>query len=142
MDYSQLAEQFLTHGYENFRNGPQRRIDDSMRGENFVLIYLWQKQSCTLPSDLSAVMGVSTARIATALNGLEAKGLITRSIDTNDRRRILVDLTPAGRELAQQMRQGVLRHTALMFELLGEHDATEFVRIWGRLQEIAPKMNT
>ena len=138
MDYQQLAEQFWQAGHQNFRGGPQRRIDESMRGESFVIFFLSQRHGTTQPSDISAAMGVSTARIASALNALEDKGLVTRRIDPGDRRRILVDLTPAGLQLAQSQRQEMLNHTIRLFEYLGDNDAQEFVRIWGRLAEFTP----
>jgi len=140
MDFTELAEQFLQNGYANMRHGPQRRIDESMRGEGFVLFYLASHGASVQPSDISAAMDVSTARIAAALNSLENKGLITRSIDKDDRRRILVDLTPQGKQLAEQRHQEILKHTTRMFELLGERDATQFVRIWHKLMKIAPQM--
>jgi len=135
VDYVKLAEEFLLHGYASVRHGPQRHLDDAMRGENFVLMFLSQYHSSVAPSDICAAMGVSTARVATALNALESKGLITRQIDTGDRRRILVDLTPEGRQLVSARQQDLVHYTARMFEFLGEHDAIEFVRIWGRLTD-------
>jgi len=140
MDYAQLAEQFLQDGYANMRGGPQRRIDESMRGEGFVLFFLSTHGDGVQPSDISNAMNVSTARIAAALNALENKGLITRNIDKGDRRRILVAMTPEGKQLAQQRQQNMLEHTTRMFELLGEDDAVAFVRIMGKLRDIAPKM--
>jgi len=140
MDFQQLAEDFLEGNYASFKDGPQRRFDESMRGEAFVLLYLSRQPGSVQPGNLSAAMGVSTARIAAALNGLEKRGMVTRRIDTQDRRRILVDLTPEGRQAAQRHRQTILDHTARMFELLGEEDATEFVRIWDRFRELAPML--
>lgn len=139
MDYQALAEQFLSSG-SFMRDAPQRRIDESMRGENFVLFFIASRGTSVVPGDISLAMDVSTARVAAALNRLEDKGWITRRIDPNDRRRVLVELTPAGSQVAQQHRQQVLGHTVRMLELLGEHDATELVRIWQRLRELAPSM--
>jgi len=135
VDYLELAQQFLLHGYASFRHGPQRHIDEAMRGENFVLMFLSQYHSSVAPSDIGTAMRVSTARVATALNALEKKGLVTRQIDTGDRRRILVDLTPEGRQLVETRQQELVYYTARMFEFLGEYDAKEFVRIWGRLKD-------
>ena len=134
-DYEELARGFLSHGPGSFRGGPQHHIDEAMRGENFVLMYLSQHHDSVAPSSIGAAMGVSTARVAAALNGLESKGLITRQIDADDRRRILVDLTPDGRCLIERRQQELLDYTTRVFAYLGEPDAAEFVRIWGRLTE-------
>lgn len=135
MDYRKLAERFLQTGYSRARCGPRPPIDQSMRGENFVLFFLSQNAGSVSPSDISAAMNVSTARIAAALNVLENKGLITRSINPDDRRHIQVSLTQQGRDEAEQRRQDGLTRTVRLLEFLGEHDAKELVRIWGRLMD-------
>jgi len=140
MDFARLAEHFLRQRYGAIKHGPHQGIDASLRGESFVLFYLWRQDKSTLPSDISAAMNVSSARIAAALNSLEGKGLVTRRIDTADRRRVLIDLTPAGEALADQRHQELLKNTTRLLELLGERDAEEFVRIWDRLTEIAPQL--
>lgn len=84
-------------------------------------------------------MDISSARIAAALNSLDKKGLITRQIDTNDRRRILIELTPAGTDAAEQQSRTILEDTTKMFNLLGEQDAKEYVRITSRLAKLVLK---
>ena len=81
-------------------------------------------------------MSISTARIAAALGSLESKGLITRQIDKDDRRRILVSLTPEGEETARKQQQNVLNNISQMLQKLGEHDAKEYVRIMGKIAEM------
>jgi len=48
-------------------------------------------------SDLAAAERVRPQSMAQTLGDLEAEGLITRSADPDDRRRTLIDLSPAGR---------------------------------------------
>jgi DNA-binding MarR family transcriptional regulator len=48
------------------------------------------------PGELAAAVGVSTASMARTLARLEERGLIARSIDPRDRRRIEVTLQPEG----------------------------------------------
>jgi len=83
-------------------------------------------------------MGISTARIAAALGSLESKGLITRRIDEKDRRRILVELTDAGREKEAEHAKGIMRVLVRMLENLGEADAIEFLRILKKVAEHPP----
>ena len=47
---------------------------------------------------LSEMLEVSRPAVTRVLNGLESRGLITRSIDRDDRRSINVELTEAGRK--------------------------------------------
>lgn len=139
MDYYKLAEEFMRKMFMLNKAKPQRDLNDSLQGEAFALQYISFHDESVLPSEISNVMGISTARIAVTLNGLEQKGLITRRIDANDRRRILVDITPAGREKAEHRHKHMIEHTAKFLSLLGEEDAKEYVRITGKLAELIVK---
>lgn len=138
MDYSELAADLLNGIKSLHKVKSQKNINEAMQGETFVLNYIASRGIEVLPGEIGHEMDVSSARIATALNSLEQKGLITRRIDTNDRRRILVGITPKGKEYAEDHRQTVLRVAAQMLELLGKHDAKEYVRIMRKLAEILP----
>jgi DNA-binding MarR family transcriptional regulator len=139
MDYRKLAEDFMQKMFLLSKARPQRKIHESMKGEAFVLHFLEHQGGCVQPSELSNSMGISTARIAAALNNLERKGMITRRIDTSDRRRILVDLTEAGKAQAEAQRQEILEHTACLLSMLGEEDAREYVRLTGRMADLASR---
>ncbi|MCL2025138.1 MAG: MarR family transcriptional regulator [Coriobacteriia bacterium] len=88
------------------------------------------------PGQIGDVMNVSSARIAQTLNSIEKKGLITREIDVNDRRKVLVTLTPAGAKAAEEHLRTITELATKMLTLLGEEDAKEYVRITGKLADI------
>ena len=136
MDYTKLAAE-LFGGMVNIRKvKSQKKINESLHGEAFVLHYIATHKTEVQPGEIGHEMNVSTARIATALNSLESKGLITRQIDTKNRRHILVKITPEGTRLAQEHQEIVLENVAKMLELLGERDALEYVRITQKLAEL------
>ena len=137
MDYTKLAEEFLhrVHMFRKFK--PQQQISESMHGEFFVLQHIALRESHVIPSEISDAMNISSARIAVTLNSLESKGHITRQIDTSDRRRILIKLTPEGKKRAENDRRMLLDTIVKMLMLLGEHDAKEYIRITGRMAELA-----
>ena len=137
MDYPALAAELLDNMQALHKARPQKHINESLHGGAFVLHYIATHGGDVLPGEISAEMDVSSARIAAALNNLEDKGLITRRIDLNDRRKILVGITPEGKALAEKQQQAVLEGAAKLLALLGEHDARDYVRITGRLAEIA-----
>ena len=56
-----------------------------------------------------------------------------------DRRRILVDLTEAGREQAKKHYEMIMNITVNMLQYLGEEDATELVRIMKKLADRSPE---
>ena len=141
MDYEKLAAEMVKdlHQLQNLK--PHKQLGECMQGEHFVIMYIAQQRGSVLPSKISKIMGISSARIAAALNSLERKGLVTRQIDPNDRRRILVDLTPAGQAKAAAKTQLLRERTTLMLTLLGEDDAKDLVRLIKRLVALTPEFN-
>ena len=137
MDSELLAELLVDQTEQLFRHGPHKQIGKSARGECFVLRCLARSRTPMLPSDLSRQLHASTARVAVVLNTLEKKGLISRSIDPLDRRRILVSLTDAGREYAAAVRIQLCEGMKRLLEELGEQDAREYLRITKRMLQIA-----
>jgi len=139
MDYQTLAREYMEILHKMRKRKNEKRINDSLHGEQFVLAYVAHHDGSVIPSDISAEMSISTARIAAALGSLESKGLITRRIDEKDRRRILVELTDAGREKEAEHAKGIMRVLVRMLENLGEADAIEFLRILKKVAEHPPE---
>ena len=137
MDYSKLADEFLQqmHLFRKFK--PQQTINESMHGEAFALHHIARSGEQVIPSEISNAMEISGARIATTLNSLESKGYITRQIDPNDRRRILVTLTDKGREQEEAYRRTLTETIEKMLRQLGEYDAKEYIRITRKMAELA-----
>jgi MarR family transcriptional regulator, organic hydroperoxide resistance regulator len=135
MDYKELAAEFLQNMYLFHKDKQHKKTDEFLQGGAFILQYLYMRKDNVLPSEISNEMSISTARIAAALGNLESKGLINREIDKNDRRQILVSLTPEGIENAKKHQQEVEKDVMEMLQCLGEHDAREYVRIIGKLAE-------
>lgn len=132
MDYREGALRLLNSTAALNRLMARSRLQEFWKGEIHVLLFLSDRESST-PGELSGVMGISTARVAAMLNAMEEKGLILRQISPKDRRKIVVTLTAQGRERVQARQEQLLRDTQAMLMELGEHDATEYLRIIGRL---------
>ena len=141
MDYTELSDDFLKKLQSLHKIGAQKCINEVLRGEIFILGYIAKHNQSVLPGEIGSEMGVTSARIASALNALENKGLITRQIYINDRRKILVGITEEGKLLSEKHKQGVKNAVVRMFERLGEKDAKEYVRILGKLVEILPEFD-
>ena len=141
MDYTGLAAELLEKMQSLHKAKPHRLINEALQGGAFVLQYIAFHGGDVLPGEISQEMGVSSARVAAALNGLEDKGLITRKIDQSDRRKILVGVTREGKEYTERQYHAVTEKAAELLELLGEHDAREYVRITGRLAESCKEEN-
>ncbi|MDR2559885.1 MAG: MarR family transcriptional regulator [Oscillospiraceae bacterium] len=140
MNYDELAVKLLENMKALFRAKTHQRINDAMCGEAFGLQYIALNGGSVLPGDISAEMNVSSARVAAALNNLENKGLITRRTDKNDRRKVIVEITPEGREIAEKQWKNIVDGATKLLNLLGENDAREYVRIMGRMTEVMPEL--
>jgi DNA-binding MarR family transcriptional regulator len=134
-----MAQEYMETMYYMRKMNSHKQIHDSVHGENFVLFFISQNGGKVIPSDISNEMGISSARVAAALNSLEKKGLIIRRIDADDRRRILVDLTDSGKEQVKTHYRMIMNMVKNMLRYLGEKDAREFIRIMKRLAEIGPE---
>jgi DNA-binding MarR family transcriptional regulator len=139
MDYESLAHDFMEVMLQMRKRNTHNQISDSMRGEHFVLNYIAEHEGNVIPSDISNAMGITSARIAAALNSLEGKGLITRRIDLEDRRRILIDLTEAGRDQVKEHHEKIVKTATNMLRYLGEDDAKDYIRIMKKLAERNPE---
>jgi len=135
MDYTGLSEEFLQTVYRLYRIGVQKQLNSAVQGEAFALHFIAQHDGAVVPSDIEGAMGVSSARIATVLNGLENKAFVTRQIDPADRRRTIIRLTPLGEEQAAASADHLLGLAKKLLEFLGEEDAANYVRIMGRLAD-------
>lgn len=139
MDYNDLANEYLKVMFLMRGRNTQKQIDESLNGENFVLSYVFERNGNVIPSDISNAMGSTSARIATILNNLEQKGFISRTIDTEDRRRIIVNLTDRGKEHVHEQNQKRIDFITNMLKYLGENDAKEYIRIMKKLVGKTPE---
>jgi DNA-binding MarR family transcriptional regulator len=70
-----------------------------LQGRWWVLVLLMRQDDLTSsPSDLAEKAGVTKATMTGFINGLEREGLVLRLMDTVDRRKFLIRLTPAGQQ--------------------------------------------
>jgi DNA-binding MarR family transcriptional regulator len=63
----------------------------------------------TTPTRICDLLGRTTGGMTLTLDRLEAAGWLVRSADEHDRRRVLVELTPGGRELATRVNEELHR---------------------------------
>ena len=133
MNREEFALEYLRSVDTVFKMSLQKKIMESAQGKTFVLRYIAHNKGDMQPGEISEVMGISNARITATLNNLEKNGLVTRRIDPDDRRKVLVGLTSAGEDWVEKYNQIIAEGLSRIFDFLGEYDAKEFIRITAKL---------
>lgn len=77
---------------------------------------------------VSAEMHISTATMTSVLDTLERNGYIKRQPDAADRRRVLVDITPAAQDLLDEVLPVVQQFVTATLSPLGDHALTTLLQ--------------
>ena len=105
------------------------------QGLDVLLTLRRQGRGQTLsPSEMAADMMLSGAAMTARLDRLEARGLIRRRADPNDRRGVQIDLTEAGFALADEV---VVGHVAAEEAMLAELSSEERDQLRSLLARVA-----
>lgn len=136
MDYEALSSEFLNTMRKIKSNRDKMDLNKELRGEGHIINLLVDKNVPLLPSEMSEMTGMSSAQLSPILNNLEKKGIIKREINPDDRRQILVILTDEGYKIANAHYNKVLEFTTNQLKKLGDHDATELVRIMKKIEDL------
>jgi DNA-binding MarR family transcriptional regulator len=128
-----LAER-LFRAFGMISHGPLRQVQGVTQGEMALLGFLQAGGAPMAPTDLAEKLGLTTARIANILNSLERKGLVLRSHDATDRRRVEVSITSQGSALLRSNLDEAISGLSELVRELGIEDAREFARITGRIE--------
>lgn len=90
-------------------------------------------------SDITKILKIQKPATSKALNSLESKGFIERTVDKEDRRGIYVKLTDLGLDMIEILKRKGHEKLSRIMKLLGEDDAKEFIRIGYKVTEILRK---
>jgi len=90
-------------------------------------------------TDISKRLSLPPSAVTPVINGLEEKGMVQRQNSPEDRRIVLVSLTKAGHDFFEKKQKFFLEKSVQLVEYLGEEDAKEFVRLFGRIFEFMDK---
>lgn len=129
MAESNLGEELYNLLAELLNSKMNRTVLDSIRGEYGVLRYLHYVKDCVHAGTLTEQLHVVPGRMTDILTSLEAKGWIQRIRDEKDRRHVNVCITEQGRGQAVAMREMISREYEGMFQILGQRDTEELIRL-------------
>ena len=96
-----------------------RQIQENLKGERYLMLYLKNHGGTASPSEICSSLGVTNARIAAITKSLERKGYIVRIPDKVDRRRIAISMTEAGAERVDRKGEELHKWMSGVFDELG-----------------------
>jgi DNA-binding MarR family transcriptional regulator len=110
-------------------------------GKFTVLMQLFRtKEKRLTPSECAERAGVTRGTITGLLDGLEKDGLVKRQPHPEDRRRLVVQLTPQGQQkLTQMLPEHFCRTTGMMAYLTGD-EKKMLIQLLSKLQAGIPAM--
>lgn len=136
MKYEKMLNDFFDKFKCSNNSSFSNFFDGFNKGELNVLRYLNSIKKETSSGELSNIMNVSTARVASILNSLESKNLIIRKSDSDDKRKILVDITDDGVKLTQDMKEEVSKRISYVIEEIGVEKFREYLDITSKVNDI------
>jgi DNA-binding MarR family transcriptional regulator len=87
------------------------------------------------PSELGERLIVTRATVTGLIDSLERRGFVHRSANPADRRSLLVEITPAGLEVTQQVRTIIHRHETAWMRVLSDAELRAYIGLLHRIQE-------
>lgn len=138
MDYEKLAMELFEIFDSGKKGPPHEEMSASLRGEMAVMRLLCREETQLSAGEISRRLNMTTPRVAAVLGSLEKKGLLCRTDDEHDKRRVICVITEKGRALHQQKKERVIADIRYLLEKLGDHNAAEFVRLMHLVKAIDP----
>lgn len=93
----------------------------------FALISI-EKQGSS-PSEIAKNVGIKAISLTRVFNDLEKRNLITRNIDTNDGRKVILKLTSEGIEARKIISQIINRFNDVLYENITEEELLTLKKI-------------
>ncbi len=115
-----------------------RAFDDALAaaggsGPTWLVLISLKMTPLASQRELAEAVGIKEATLTHHLNAMDASGLITRRRAPENRRVHLVEMTAAGEEAFQRMRQAAFAFNATLRAGFGEDELAAFERVLGRL---------
>ena len=123
------GEQLYRILFQIVGNKKNASLIESLRGENAVLTWLVRQEEDVHPGDLAEKLSLVPGRMTDILKTLEKKGMIRRERDPEDRRRVLVRITPKGARSVTERREQIRVQYSGLYEALGLDDTVKLIEL-------------
>ena len=87
------------------------------------------------PSELGERLIVTRATVTGLLDSLERRGFVRRSANLVDRRSLIVEITPAGLDVVQEVRTIIHRHEKALMIGFSDSDLRDYIERLHQIQE-------
>lgn len=121
----------MTRGWIRWAKEEARTLDLSLP-QMFLLGGLEERGEVPVTRYVE-MMGASPSATTGLLDGLEEAGFVTRTPDRDDRRQVLIGLTPKGTRLAAQLKAKSLARWATLCKGLPPADLEAAIRVFDRI---------
>jgi DNA-binding MarR family transcriptional regulator len=88
-----------------------------------------------LTGEVATRMHITSGTITSLIDNLERKGYVLRSNDADDRRRVLVDITPAAQSVLDNLLPEVQQLTVHIVDRIGQKRQEELLAILAEIRE-------
>ena len=129
----EYLDRFFRSIAEFNKSDKARIIQENLKGERYLMLYLNDHGGSASPGDICESLGVTNARVAAITKALEKKDYIVRETDKIDRRRISIKITETGVRHIKQKGKELRQKVSSTFDQLGEEDTAELLRILDRI---------
>ena len=87
------------------------------------------------PSELGERLVVTRATVTGVVDSLERRGFVQRSANPADRRSLLVEITPAGLTVVQELRTLIHRHEKAWLSGFSDTELRDYIELLHRVQD-------
>jgi len=147
MDMDGQEQEKVPYGEQLYRvlfqivgNKKNASLLESLRGENAVLTWLVRQQEDVHPGDLAEKLSLVPGRMTDILKTLEKKGMIRRERDPEDRRRVLVRITPKGARSVTDRREQIRVQYSGLYEEIGLDDTIKLIELLHKVNRYFDEM--
>ncbi len=88
-------------------------------------------------ADIQSQLHVTKPAVSQTINSLEKKGFIKREINSSDRRRFIITLTPKGRRVTQAVKKHTDKMISEIIARFGEDNTKQLISLFNRFADIS-----
>src|SRR5947209_13168472 len=100
----------------------------------FLLAYLDQKEVLTMTA-IAQKMGHTTAAASGLVDRLENLGMVVRSVAREDRRKVMVCITPKGSTLVRRIHQEMVGNLMKIMEYLSPEEQKAWLQLYSKIYD-------